>query len=82
MEYAKLSNWKLAEEFCLLSLQTCDSDPLVYNELGVVCFQKKEYEDSIKYFKKTVEIVKDSNTTLFLWSGTLCNLGHSYRKLG
>ena len=44
MEYYKTSNLTLAEQFVRQAMRICPSDPLVHNELGVICFKNKEFE--------------------------------------
>jgi anaphase-promoting complex subunit 6 len=43
MEYAKLKNWRLAEEFLQVALGMCHSDPLLHNEIGYVYYETKRY---------------------------------------
>ncbi|KAL2925435.1 Anaphase-promoting complex subunit 6 [Bienertia sinuspersici] len=42
MEYMRTHSFKLAEQFFLQAKTICCSDPLVYNELGVVAYHMKE----------------------------------------
>lgn len=42
MEHMILSNLKLAEEALLAAHHMCDSDPLLYNERGVMAFMNEE----------------------------------------
>ncbi|KAJ3338155.1 anaphase promoting complex subunit cdc16, partial [Kappamyces sp. JEL0680] len=82
MEHSRLNNWKLAEEFLQIALGSCTTDPLLHNELGVVFYEKEEYEVAIEHFKKVLELVQQAGTPLRLWGATLCNAGHAYRRLG
>lgn len=41
MEYIRTNNLNLAEQFIRQAKEICHTDPLVYNELGVVCYKNK-----------------------------------------
>lgn len=41
MEYQRTNNLPLAEQFFLQACQICPTDPLVYNELGVLYYRTK-----------------------------------------
>jgi hypothetical protein len=43
MEYMKLKNWRLAEEFFLVGLGMCQTDPLLHNEFGTVYYETNRY---------------------------------------
>lgn len=43
MEHSRLNNWRLAQEFLQVALDTCPSDPQLYNEIGVVSYECGEY---------------------------------------
>jgi anaphase-promoting complex subunit 6 len=40
VEYLRTNNVTLAEQFALRARKMCPSDPLVLNELGVVCYRQ------------------------------------------
>lgn len=42
MEHLILSNLKLAEEALLAAQTMCDSDPLLFNERGVLAYMNEE----------------------------------------
>uniref|UniRef100_A0A803MYY0 Anaphase-promoting complex subunit 6 n=1 Tax=Chenopodium quinoa TaxID=63459 RepID=A0A803MYY0_CHEQI len=84
MEYMRTHSFKLAEqpgnlEEEGLAQTICSSDPLVYNELGVVAYHMKEYKKAVRWFEKTLANIPASmNAT---WEPTIVNLAHAYRKL-
>ncbi|KMT13303.1 hypothetical protein BVRB_4g085610 [Beta vulgaris subsp. vulgaris] len=79
MEYMRTHSFKLAEQFFLQAKTICSSDPLVYNELGVVAYHMKEYKKAVRWFEKTlVNIPTSMNES---WEPTVVNLAHAYRKL-
>eukprot|EP00268_Persea_americana_P035051 TRINITY_DN3460_c1_g1_i5.p1 TRINITY_DN3460_c1_g1~~TRINITY_DN3460_c1_g1_i5.p1 ORF type:complete len:150 (+),score=22.93 TRINITY_DN3460_c1_g1_i5:905-1354(+) len=57
----------------------CPSDPLVYNELGVVAYHMKEYQKAVRWFEKTLAHIPSSLSEM--WEPTLVNLAHALRKL-
>lgn len=80
MEYMRTHNFKLAEEFLMQAMVICPSDPLVYNELGVVAYQMKEYKKAVLWFEKTIALVPSSSLSE-MWEPTVVNLAHALRKL-
>ncbi|KAI3441465.1 TPR_REGION domain-containing protein [Psidium guajava] len=79
MEYMRTHSFKLAEQFFMQAKTICPSDPLVYNELGVVSYHMKEYNKAVQWFEKTLAHI--SSPLSEIWEATVVNLAHSYRKL-
>ncbi|CAA0832462.1 Anaphase-promoting complex subunit 6 [Striga hermonthica] len=79
MEYMRTHSFKLAEQFFMQAQAVCPSDPLVYNELGVVAYHMKEYKKAVWWFEKTLAHVPSSLTEM--WEPTVVNLAHALRKL-
>ncbi|KAL3733899.1 hypothetical protein ACJRO7_023277 [Eucalyptus globulus] len=79
MEYMRTHSFKLAEQFFMQAKTICPSDPLVYNELGVVSYHMKEYNKAVQWFEKTLAHISSSLSEM--WEPTVVNLAHSYRKL-
>ncbi|XP_047307026.1 anaphase-promoting complex subunit 6 isoform X2 [Impatiens glandulifera] len=79
MEYMRTHSFKLAEQFFMQAKRICNSDPLVYNELGVVSYHMKEYRKSVRWFERTLEHAPSPLTEM--WEPTLVNLAHALRKL-
>ncbi|KAG6478699.1 hypothetical protein ZIOFF_062143 [Zingiber officinale] len=75
MEYMQTHNYKLAEQ----AKRICPSDPLVYNELGVVAYHMREYQKAVQWFEMTLDCVPSSLSEM--WEPTLVNLAHALRKL-
>ncbi|KAG8364851.1 hypothetical protein BUALT_Bualt18G0041500 [Buddleja alternifolia] len=75
MEYMRTHSFKLAEQ----AQGICPSDPLVYNELGVVAYHMKEYKKAVWWFEKTLAFVPSSLSEM--WEPTVVNLAHALRKL-
>ncbi|GAA5851308.1 hypothetical protein JCM3766R1_004153 [Sporobolomyces carnicolor] len=81
MQHLGLSNVVLAEEYLLAARELCKDDPLVLNELGVVCVHNEEYERAIQFFSETLSLARNVQSSQAAWSTTHLNLGHAYRKL-
>ncbi|KAL0320599.1 UNVERIFIED_CONTAM: Anaphase-promoting complex subunit [Sesamum radiatum] len=79
MEYMRTHSFKLAEQFFMQAQVVCPSDPLVYNELGVVAYHMKEYKKAVWWFEKTLAHVPSSLSEM--WEPTVVNLAHALRKL-
>ncbi|XP_077227444.1 anaphase promoting complex 6 isoform X2 [Tasmannia lanceolata] len=79
MEYMRTHNFKLAEQFLMQAKTICTSDPLVYNELGVVAYHTKEYQKAVRWFEETLAHVP--SPLCEMWEPTLVNMAHALRKL-
>ncbi|XP_021287757.1 anaphase-promoting complex subunit 6 [Herrania umbratica] len=79
MEYMRTHSFKLAEQFIMQAKAICPSDPLVYNELGVVAYHMKEYNKAVWWFEKTLALIPAPLSEM--WEPTVVNLAHAYRKL-
>ncbi|GAB2278042.1 Cell division cycle protein 16 [Dionaea muscipula] len=79
MEYMRTHNFKLAEQFFMQAKSICPSDPLVYNELGVVAYCMKEYKKAAWWFEKTLAQIPTCLTET--WEPTFVNYAHALRKL-
>ncbi|XP_027127100.2 anaphase-promoting complex subunit 6 [Coffea eugenioides] len=79
MEYMRTHSFKLAEQFFMQARAIWPSDPLVYNELGVVAYNMKEYDKAVWWFERTLGLIASSLSET--WEPTLVNLAHALRKL-
>ena len=79
IEYMRTNSLSLAEEFLNKAKSIAPDDPFVYNELGVLAFQRKQYGLAAKQFKKALSLIPNpySNVT---WEATVSNLAHALRK--
>ena len=80
MEFIRTNNFKTAfitfQNALLLSI----NDPLIYNEIGVVYYKQKQFEDAEKYFLKGVSICNNEDRAITTQT-LLLNLGHCYKKM-
>lgn len=58
----------------------CDRDPRVYNELGVVQYRQRMYQDAEESLATALSLCCDSNSDTY--ETILVNLAHCKRKLG
>ncbi|RLN19744.1 anaphase-promoting complex subunit 6 [Panicum miliaceum] len=79
MQYVRMHNFKLAEQFFTQAKSICPSDPLIHNELGVVAYNMKEFRKAVQLFELTLDHTSSSLNEM--WEPTLVNLGHALRKL-
>uniref|UniRef100_A0A0E0NS52 Uncharacterized protein n=1 Tax=Oryza rufipogon TaxID=4529 RepID=A0A0E0NS52_ORYRU len=69
MQYLRMHNFKLAEQFFTQAKSICPSDPLIYNEMGVVAYNMKEYQKAVQWFELTLEHTSSSLNEM--WEPTL-----------
>ncbi|WVO17769.1 hypothetical protein L204_105467 [Cryptococcus depauperatus] len=82
MEHLQLSATNLAEEYFLAAKHLAGADPLLLNELGVVCYNKEDYSSAASYFRKALRASWDMQGVKSVWAVTYCNLAHAYRMVG
>ena len=82
MQHLQANNLLLAEEYLSASSKLCEGDPLVYNELGVMFYQKSKYADAIDNFRRALILVDETKCRPQIWETTWMNLGHAFRKMG
>ena len=58
-----------------------DSDPMVYNEIGVVYYKQNSYEKAQEYLAKALSLCHDS-TNSTTYETIMLNSAHCHRKLG
>ena len=97
MQHLIKRNLEMSEKFLKMALTINSTDPLLLNEIGVIHYQKTDYLEAKKYFKKASDViskirsknilteygVEESNfhANSKIWAGIFVNLGHTYRKL-
>ncbi|WVW85785.1 hypothetical protein I302_107823 [Kwoniella bestiolae CBS 10118] len=81
MEHLQLSASNLAEEYFRAAEVINASDPLLLNELGVVAYNKEDYDQAASYFRKALRASWEMQGVKSVWAVTYCNLGHAYRHM-
>eukprot|EP00249_Psilotum_nudum_P014975 c25100_g1_i1 orf=111-1745(+) len=79
MEYLRTNNLNLAEHFFMQARRICPTDPLIFNEMGVMAHRNKEYEVAAHWLRKTLLLIPVPITDA--WEPTVVNLAHTLRKL-
>eukprot|EP01102_Stenamoeba_stenopodia_P001135 TRINITY_DN10993_c0_g1_i1.p1 TRINITY_DN10993_c0_g1~~TRINITY_DN10993_c0_g1_i1.p1 ORF type:complete len:605 (+),score=160.42 TRINITY_DN10993_c0_g1_i1:44-1816(+) len=79
MELIRVNNFNLAEQYINQAHDLCSTDPLIFNELGVIYYKNKQYERAKQFFMKVLELA--NSNLLETWEPTVFNLGHCFRKL-
>lgn len=79
IEYLRSTSLNLAEQFFLQARNICPTDPLVYNELGVLAYRNKDYDAAARWLRKALMLVPAPVTDA--WETTIVNLAHTLRKL-
>ncbi|KAH9414831.1 anaphase promoting complex subunit cdc16 [Dermatophagoides pteronyssinus] len=85
VEYCHLNFPSMAEQYLNQALELSPDNLFVLHELGIVFYEKKEYEIAKDYFKKVYKILADKKLLMEYpqkWEPLLNNLGHVHRKLG
>ncbi|KAL9549646.1 hypothetical protein MBANPS3_005104 [Mucor bainieri] len=82
LEYMKLGKLDLAFECFLSSLQKCDHDPFLYNEMAVYYCKQGLYEEARKQLHTALALASERQCkTSRIWEKIWSNLGHVYRCL-
>lgn len=80
MEHARTQHLDLAESLFKQAISICDSDALIWNEMGTLALRRGDYLSAIEHFERALSLVAED--TLEAWEGTIFNLGHAFRKQG
>lgn len=82
MQNLLLNNMTLADEFLKTAYGLCKTDPLLLNEIGVVCYHQDKLQDAVQWFVRALATAHDIDSEMAAWTSTMANLGHAYRRLG
>lgn len=82
MQHLQMNNVALAEEYVLAAHHICSSDPLVLNELGVVCYHKGALREAETRMHQALAAASHLNSDSSTWIAIHVNLGHVYRRAG
>ncbi|TPX32078.1 hypothetical protein SmJEL517_g04733 [Synchytrium microbalum] len=81
MEHLHMKDFDLAEQYLTAARSICKFDPLLENELGVLYYEKQEYERAAEYFENAIQITGELHEKSLMWESTYSNQGHCYRNL-
>ncbi|OUM53088.1 hypothetical protein BVG19_g2338 [[Candida] boidinii] len=80
MQYLQINNLTLANEYLNASYSLCSTDPLLFNELGVLNYHKNQLAKAESFFIKALHSAKNLDSDSKTWASIHCNLGHVYRR--
>ncbi|CAK7220051.1 anaphase-promoting complex subunit Cut9 [Sporothrix bragantina] len=81
MQHHAMNNMTVAEEFLKTAYGLCREDPLLLNEMGVVCYHQDRPKDAVTLFRKALEVADDMDCDPLAWLSARINLGHAYRRM-
>lgn len=84
MEYLRTNTLNLAETNIHLAKEICQTDPTLYNELGVIYYKSNEWKKAIPFFEQSIKLCNyDNDEESFTNSLEISyfNIGHCFRKL-
>ncbi|KAH7920411.1 TPR-like protein [Leucogyrophana mollusca] len=81
MEQIMLSNHSLADEALRAAHASCDGDPLLVNELGVMAFTHGDLQRAADLFQRSLDLAQVTQSSESSWTTTYLNLGTCHRKL-
>lgn len=81
MEYLRTHSLQLADQWLRQSQKISPSDPVVYNELGVIAFENRNFPQAAQLFQQALDMMPEDKLT-DLAVAPLFNLGHTMRKMG
>ncbi|KAK4995086.1 anaphase-promoting complex subunit Cut9 [Elasticomyces elasticus] len=89
MQNLCLSNFALAREYLSAAYELCKEDPLLLNEMGVLCYQEDRLPEAIRSFQLALELSSTFSPDSDLDTGadnailtTKTNLAHALRRSG
>ena len=80
MEFMRSSNYKTAFIAFQNALDLSKNDPLIYNEIGVVHYKQKNFEEAKEYFIKGIKLCSEDDVSR-TYQTLMINLGHTYRYM-
>ena len=80
MEFMRSSNYKTALIAFENAMELSKNDPLIYNEIGVVHYKQKNFEEAKDYFIKGIKLCSEDDISR-TYQTLLINLAHTYRYM-
>ena len=80
MEFMRSSNYKTALIAFQNAMDLSKNDPLIYNEIGVVYYKQKNFEEARDYFIKGIKLCSEDDISR-TYQTLLINLAHTYRYM-
>ena len=80
MEYQRTNNLSLASQFFRKSFEICSTDPLLFNEYGVLLYRQGEYVSAVENFERALDLAPKPVTHRL--ESLVVNLAQALRKMG
>ena len=74
------SNYKTALIAFQNAMDLNKNDPLIYNEIGVVYYKQKNFEEAKEYFIKGIKLCSEDDISR-TYQTLMVNLGHTFRYM-
>ncbi|KAK4196205.1 putative 20S cyclosome subunit [Triangularia verruculosa] len=81
MQNHAMNNMTAAEEFLKTGYGLCRDDPLLLNEMGIVCYHQDRAREAAAFFREALKVAEETESESTAWLGARVNLGHAYRRL-
>ena len=81
MEYLRTNNHKTALMSFELAKEINETDPLVFNEIGVVLYHQRRYDEALEHLGNALSLCHESTNNSTIYETVLLNLAHCHRKL-
>ncbi|KAK0661193.1 putative 20S cyclosome subunit [Cercophora samala] len=81
MQNHAMNNMTAAEEFLKTGYGLCRDDPLLLNEMGIVCYHQDRAREAAAFFREALKVAEETESESGAWLGARTNLGHAYRRL-
>ena len=81
MQNHAMNNMTVAEEFLRTAYGLCKEDPLLLNEMGVVCYHQDKLKEAATYFRRALDVADDIDSDPAAWLAARTNLAHAYRRM-
>lgn len=81
MQNHAMNNMTAAEEFLRTGYGLCREDPLLLNEMGIVCYHQDRAKEAAAFFREALRVAEETESESGAWLGARTNLGHAYRRL-
>ncbi len=67
MQNHAMNNMTAAEEFLKTAYGLCKTDPLLLNEMGIVCYHQDRLQEATTMFKNALKVADDIDSDPRAW---------------
>lgn len=80
-QHMSLSNFKIAGEYFKVSHKIYPNDPILLNEMGVLCYKEKKYEEAAEKLESAIKLSSTLETNHEMLKILYSNLANTYRRM-